>query len=437
MPGLDVAVTRVSQTTPVYITKSYWFASNQGSPGTNFIQCVDFRVLSRKPVADVRFTIHFRDTFDNEHFLGSRPNTPFTLDRAGNFSPGQVVLANRDATKTYINDGSESCWVVPATFADTGQRNVTKMSIETTQVAFTDGSVWNKGQSFDQAFLPNGNTFRTPINVSQRLVTDGHAPVELISAGTGYDWGGDPQQCVAFRDVTNQVATTVDFDVFYLDGSNNQVVSRRFSHVGTFTPPVLIQDKCRNVDLGNAAQVGRLRFAEVHVRRVVFNDGTQWNEGDAFTRVYGNNGDKLAFPLLVAAANAPFVLPTAMPNVLPDVQVFGPNDNGGTPITSGQHYGAIAVDKTGSFASLAADRESPAAAAADAIEKCNAQSGGNSCAVRLTFLHCAAIAVRTLQGVGVGFFSKTDPSTKRAAEIEALTNAGATDASILASGCNT
>ncbi len=432
VPGLDVAVTRVSEKTPVFIVSQERHQSSQGAAGSNFIQCIDFRVLSRKAVSAVRFTIRFRDTFNNEHFIDVSNNAPWNLDRKGFFSSGQVVRANYDPNKTYINNGAESCWVVPATFSDTGRNGVSKMSIETTQVAFNDGSVWRVGQSFDQAFAPNGSASRVPLNVTQRWVSEGHAPVELTASGTGYDFGGDPQQCVSFRDVANQVASSVDFDVVYVDRSGNRLVERTVSHVGTFTPPVSIEDKCRNVNLGSADTMRAISRAEVHVRRVVFNDGTEWTEGQPFTRVYGNNGDRLPQPLFVAASSSP--VPLDGFGTPPPVQVFGPN---GTPLAPGQRFGAIAVDRTATFAAVAADRDSPGNAAADAVDKCNTQSGGNTCAVKLTFSatdRCGAIAIRVLQGTPVGFVSIG--ATQREAESNALTKAGTTDTSILASGCN-
>ncbi len=438
VPGFDVTVSHDSQHSPVYIVRAPWFQSNQGTAGTNFIQCIDFRVLSRKPVSAVRFTLHFTDQFNNEHFIDVANGRPWNLERRGNFFSGQVVNANHDPSKTYLNDQNESCWVVPAAFADTGFRNITKMSIVTTQVAFTDGTVWTKGQSFDQAFLPNGNAARTPINVSQRWATASRAPIELVRSGTGYDFGGNPQQCVSFRNVSGEVATTVDFTIDYLDGSNNTVLRRDVSHVGTFTPPVLIEDKCTTVNLGNAAQIGSMRVAEVHVSHVVFNDGTQWHEGDGFTRVYGNNGDRLGSPIFVAASST--INPndqTTQPSVLPDVQTFGPNDGNGAPLAPGQRFGAIAADRTGTFAAIATNYSTAGGAGADAIASCNTKSGGNTCEVKLSFSNepCAAIAKRVLQGTAVGFFATG--GTQRDAEANALTKAGMTDASILASGCNT
>ncbi len=435
VPGLDVVVTHVSEKTPVYIVAAPRFASNQGSPGANFIQCIDFRVLSRKAVNAVRFTIHFRDEFNNEHSVGSNSGG-WNLDRRGSFAPGQLVTANHDPSRTYLNDQRESCWVVPTAFSDTGQRNVTKMSIETTQVAFTDGTVWRSGQAFDQAFTTNGSPLRAAINVSTRWATAGHAPVEGVGAVTDYDFGGDPEQCISFRDVGNQVATTVDFAVFYRDGSGNTIRSATVDHVGTFSPPVLIENKCRTVALGNADAIRSLRVAEIHVRRVVFNDGTEWHEGDAFTRVFGNNGDRLVSPLFVAAANAPFVLPTSAPGPGPDVQVFGP-DRGGQVVASGARFGAIAIDSTATYGAVATNDDTAGGAAADAIGKCNVAAGNNTCVVKVTFStdRCGAIAKRVLQGVPVVFLATG--SSQRAAESAALDKAGATDAGILASGCNT
>ena len=434
VPGLNVAVTHVSQKSPVYIVSAPMFQSNQGSPGANYIQCVDFRVLSRKAVNAVRFTIHFRDEFNTEHFVGSSTGG-WNLDRRGFFSPGQVVNANHDSSKTYLNDQNESCWVVPTAFNDTGQRNVTKMSIETTRVAFADGTVWMPGQSFDQAFNTNGSPFRAAINVSTRWITAGHAPIEGMGAATDYDFGGDPEQCVSFRNVSNQVVTAVDFAVFYTDGSGNVVRSTTVSHAGTFTAPVLIENKCRNVNLGNADTIRQLRVAEIHVRRVVFNDGTEWHEGDGFTRVFGNNGTPLASPIFVASGGAPLALPTTSPGVTPDVRGFGPDS--GQVVAPGMRFGAIAIDSTATYGAVASNDETAGTAAADAIGKCNALAGNNTCVVKVTFStdRCGAIAKRVLQGVPVVFLATG--SSQRAAESAALDKAGATDAGILASGCNT
>jgi hypothetical protein len=305
-------------------------------------------------------------------------------------------------------------------------------------VVFDDGSVWHEGQSFDQAFAVDGSRFPL-LRVAMRWTNEGRSPIHVLGASTKYDFSGNPQQCVSFRNVARVPASRIDFEWDYVDATNSRVVTLNANDNGTYTAPVRIDDQCWSVKL-NSDQIRRIAFNDLHVKRVVFNDGSVWNEGNDFVRTWGNNGDPMA-PSTVGgfAGNVP-PGPAPAPGTTPPppVQVFGGNGPGGS-----LRFGAIALDPSATIATLAADRESGALAAADAIAQCNAKAGAGRCTAPLQFggspstggSPCGAIAVYrgsppvALTGLG---------NTEREAQAAALTKAGSStaNATILASGCN-
>ncbi|HVA32713.1 MAG TPA: hypothetical protein VNG31_01110 [Candidatus Baltobacteraceae bacterium] len=303
--GLNVATSTISDRTPVAIVGYNWHRSNQGSPGTNYIQCLNMRILSRKAVTAVRFTMNFEDQFGTNHFT-------WNLDRQGFFKSGAVWKGNYDSSHTYSNDKRELCFVVPTDRFDTGLSNITKLVIATTSVVFADGTTWHTGDSFDQAYLHNGAAFNgtsaastpapEPLNVTQNWVDLGHSPIERLRSSTGYHFGGNrPRQCVSFRNISDKTATDVTFSFTYEDAFNTPLVTQQHDFSGTFTPPVGIDDKCVYVNLGSREVMRRIARVDIHALTVLFQDGTQWSSGQGFTRAYGNDGNRLAQNVAVAS----------------------------------------------------------------------------------------------------------------------------------------
>lgn len=438
IPGLNISSMETTRTnlTPAAITASTWVASSQGAAGSNYIHCLAFRVLSRKPIVSVKFNVRFVDDFGNAHF-----NWDMVRRATVSFTPGSVVPGAFDSSTTYTNQGNQSCFVVPVgRDLDTGRTNIRRAIIETRQVAFSDGSVWNSGDSFDQAFAPDGSRFPL-INVTTRFVSQDHAPIQLLGAVTQYDWDGTPRQCVSYRDVAPGVASRVKFTFRYVDQQNQNVFAWWATDNGTFTPPVRVEDHCFRFGV-SSDQIKRMAFDDLHVSHVWFKDGSEWDEGQTFTRAFGSDGSPISPTLVSGTGNGGAPLPPAGGNGgLPPVIT------GGGPIGGGNRYGAFALDPSATVWAFAPDRESPQLAQVDAIDQCNAKVGAQTCTSPLQFgggsalspgswSPCGAIAVvRT----GVSVVLVGLGNTKREAEAQTLSKAGSSggNATILTSGCNT
>jgi hypothetical protein len=315
--GLNVVTTNDTLHTPVAIIGFNWRASGQGP--ANYTQCIKERILSRKAVTDVRFTLKFQDQFGNDH--GST-----TIGRTGFFAAGTIW---------------NTCFAVATDRFDTNRGNITALVLTTSGVQFSDGSSWNPGQSFVQAYLPNGTQFagggsgpaRAPLNVAQNWADLGHSPIEVITSSTGYDYQETrPRQCVSFRNISGKVATDVQMSFTYAGASNDVLVTQSHDYSGTFTPPIEIDDKCAYVNLGAYAVATRIAHVDIHVMRVVFEDGTQWDSGQGFVRSYGNDGIQLGQAVSVAPS-MPFTPNAPTGAIATSTAVYSPY----TP-TVGQPY---------------------------------------------------------------------------------------------------
>jgi hypothetical protein len=434
IPGLEISTMSTSQTlsTPAAVTSSTWAASSQGVAGSNYIHCLAFRVLSRKPVASVKFNVRFVDDFGNSHFSWDM------VRRASSaFSPGVVVPSNYSASTTYTNDGDQSCWVIPVgRDLDTGRANIRRGILETRQVAFTDGTVWNAGNSFDQAFAPDGSRY-PQFRLTNRFVNQDRAPIQVLGASTGYDFDGTPKQCVSYRNVAPAAASRVKFTFRYADVQSQNVFSWWANDDGTFTSPVRIDDHCWRFGV-SSDQIKRMAFDDLHVSHVWFKDGTEWDEGQNFTRAFGTDGSPMS-PTLVSGNGGVAPQPGGGGGNLPPVITGGVGGGG-------QRFGAFALDPTATIWAFAPDRESAGLAQVDAIDQCNAKVGAQTCTSPLQFgggatlspgswSPCGAIAVVrsgiTVVLTGMG-------NSKREAEAQALNKAGSSggNATILTSGCN-
>jgi len=328
VPALNVITTNQTLRTPVAITSYNWRSGGRGS--SSYTQCIKERILSRKAVSSVQFTLMFLDRFGNSH-------SSSTVGRRGFFGSGTTW---------------NTCFAVPTNRFDTSLSNITNLVLTTSRVQFADGSVWNPGQSFAQAFLPNGNRYvasasrsrRAPLNVAQNWADLGHSPVEVITSSTGYDFAGTrPRQCVSFRNISGKVATDVDLSFTYAESTNAPLLTQSHDFSGTFTPPVEIDDKCAYVNLGSFAAATRIAHVDIHVMRVVFEDGTQWVSGQGFVRTYGNDGVQLGQAVAVGPS-MPFT-PPAVTGVYPNGAVYSTyTPNGGQSYApGGQPYVPVQV----------------------------------------------------------------------------------------------
>lgn len=110
------------------------------------------------------------------------------------------------------------------------------------------------------------------------------------SAGRTYS------QCVSFRNVSNKVATDVDFS--FVVKAHSGKVWADFGHVerGRFAPPVNIEDHCWKGPLWPDPVVRSMSRETVRIKQVTFADATTWQPGLHFTRKYADGGTPVEMP---------------------------------------------------------------------------------------------------------------------------------------------
>jgi Domain of unknown function (DUF4189) len=106
--------------------------------------CVTFRNVSNKTATAVRFSFEFDDLFGN-------PLRQAVLDRAGSFGPGILIEGKMDLLGGN-SDSFNNCVNVQGT-----STKPTSEKIDVTDVMFSDGTKWKKGDAFAQAFDARGN----------------------------------------------------------------------------------------------------------------------------------------------------------------------------------------------------------------------------------------------------------------------------------------
>lgn len=179
-----------------------------------------------------------------------------------------------------------------------GGHNITgTISPNLRRIDWSNGTYWSRasGSSTPPASEPTPQPTPTParLNVKIDIENDG-SPIYAYDAqlrnGTA---GRTYRQCVSFRNVSNKVATDVDFS-FVVRGHASRTWAD-FGHVdrGTFTPPVNIDDHCWSGPLWPDRVVRLMSHETVRIKQVTFADATTWQPGLHFTRKFANDGSPL------------------------------------------------------------------------------------------------------------------------------------------------
>ncbi len=144
----DIPWTNLAGKSPIVPTMSSIFGNQDGTARL----CVSFRNVSNKPASAVRFTFEMDDLFGH-------PLREAILDRSGSFGPG-ILIEGKMSDLGGNSDSFNNCKNVTGTTMKPAREK-----IDVTEVTFSDGTRWRKGDSFMQAFDRSGNPV-APASVS-------------------------------------------------------------------------------------------------------------------------------------------------------------------------------------------------------------------------------------------------------------------------------
>lgn len=344
--------------------------------------CFAFRNLALSGVTSVEFHVGILDQFDNE-----RISTTVIRNANSQFSSGRRVNPPDPSASGYTdtNDGTQSCWL----FSNTAEvnklqgMNDLKLLIKPTAVRFADGTTWRPGDTFTRAYNADGSAYvlqTEPFDTTWSTEPD-TAPVAIVSAGirsyASFDNQPKMEQCTTFRNITNKPATSIRIGYVFSDASGNPLPNNENWHDtfdGTYTPPILIENKCWTAPLPAKRIVRAMRSEVVRVTEVHFSDGSQWKRGDGWTKAYNGDGSPLPSPLAMSG-----VAPPPGPNPSNPNSPSNAGGLGGVIGPSGQLYGEVAWDMSfdGGFG-IAVNQASEFDAQYQAMSECKSRAGANA-----------------------------------------------------------
>lgn len=407
--------------------------------------CFAFQNLAVKGVSSARFHIAVLDQFNSEAIRKDVVfNSGSTLRSGGVSNPPDATATNVADT----NDGTISCYLLSKADATVSNFNGVQPSafqITVRNVRFDDGSTWATGQTFPRAYNADGTRFAPAFPTTWSTNPENTAPFMVIGAGIHATTFGDPmrEQCVTFRNLSDKVASFVKFSFTFTDENGSPLPDRAFTnHVdGTFTPPVLVENKCTTNTLPPLDQIRRMRFEKISVAEVHYIDGTVWTPGQPFTKRFnavdgtpytGSQPFQVPTPIpapTAAPTSAPTAPPTPAPTAAPTAAPTpAPTPTGGTVIdvpTGGGTYGEIAwVPGTFNIHGAVADQSSYDDARFGALDKCRAAAGSRkeSCkavigtknpALKAGSARCAAFAFDGSKAA-LGYGTTRDEAMKNA-----------------------
>lgn len=182
-----------------------------------------------------------------------------------------------------------------------GGRHVTgTISANLRRIDWSNGTYWTRasGSSTPPTSEPTPEPTPTPARLIVKVdIEDNGAPIYVYDAQLrNGSIGRTYSQCVSFRNVSNKVATNVDFS-FVVKGHSGKIWAD-FGHVdrGTFTPPVNIDDHCWKGPLWPDRVVRLMSRETIRVKQITFADASTWQPGLHFTRKYADDGAPLEQP---------------------------------------------------------------------------------------------------------------------------------------------
>lgn len=362
--------------------------------------CIGIINLTNRAVSSARIHFAIVDQFGSER-VG--------LDFIRNFSPalggGSRLSQPTPASVADTNDGSVSCWTFNVSNVDlNGVNSNGGVTLTTTALAFGDGQTWQRGTPIALEFNRDG-TF--PQFAYARVTEEpDRAPVRITSASVrnAAEFGGGvrTRPCASFRNVSNKVAASVTF-VFILAKSTGGSQWLRYVENGTFTPPVLIEEKCGQFAFVGGDVTRQTNELLVRVTAVRFTDGTGWQRGQPYTKGFTGDGQPYSGTAPPFVADTRFVGagdpdyaqrianlgsvpfsgpppgPGPAPGTSPAPNPLTPGGIGGVIGPSGQLFGDIAwVPGMSATVASATDKGSVIDAGVAAMEVCRARAGAQA-----------------------------------------------------------
>lgn len=347
--------------------------------------CFAFRNVASAPIESAEFHVALLDQFDSE-----RLSTNVTRNAQSQFSPGRRIVPPDTSASGYAdtNDGSQSCWTF-ASESDAsslqGINNDLKVKVSAVAVRFADGTTWHRGDTFSRAYNADGSAYvLQPERFDTTWDTEpDSAPVAVVGSSirsyATFDNKAKFEDCTTFRTITNKAASSIRM-VYYFSNADGKYLPAsedwNYTFEGTYTPPVLIQNKCWHGDLPPVSVVRSMRHELVRVTQVRFTDGTSWKRGDGWTKAYAADGSRLSSPLAMVGASP---APDSNNNnsVTPAPQNVG--GIGGVIGPSGQLYGEVAWDMSfdGGYG-IALNQRSAFDAQYEAMSQCKSRAGANA-----------------------------------------------------------
>lgn len=219
-------------------------------------------------------------------------------------------LANGDPSKrcritqagTSVTLTNEQGQTANGTFSDpstldtnwgyTGARHITgAISANLRRIDWSNGTYWTRASG--SSIPPEPTPTPARLNVKVDIVDNG-SPIYVYDAQLRNGAiGRTYSQCVSFRNISDKVATNVDFS-FVVKGHSGKIWAD-FGDVdrGTFAPPVNIDDHCWKGPLWPDRVVRLMSGEKLRIKQVTFADATTWQPGLHFTRKYADDGTPL------------------------------------------------------------------------------------------------------------------------------------------------
>jgi hypothetical protein len=219
------------------------------------------------------------------------PSKRWRIDQAGTL----VTLTNgqgRTAKGTFADPSTlDTDWKDMG-----GHRVVGTISTNLRRIDWSNGTYWTRASG--SSTLPTPEPTPTPALLNVKIDLENQdSPIYMYAARLrNGNRGRTYSQCVSFRNVSNKVATNVDFS--FVVKAHSGKVWADFGHVdrGTFTPPVNIDDRCWKGPLWPDPVVRLMSRETVRIKQVTFADATTWQPGLHFTRKYADGGSPIETP---------------------------------------------------------------------------------------------------------------------------------------------
>lgn len=270
-----------------------------GSAGNgNARACFSFKNLTAKNVTAAKFHFAILDQFGSSVLSAN-----FVRNASSSWASGRTVQPPDASASGYsdTNDRSQSCWLFTGTKNQANELqsigNGGHIEVTVTALSYAGGGTWQHGDTFARAFNYDGSAFVfTPEAIDASWFTEpDFAPLAVVGSSVrsfaDLSNNAKVEQCVTFRNVTNKVATSVKFYYIFGDSDGKWIKSWWDTLNGTYTPPILIENKCWTDGLPSVTTVRRMRHEDVHVTNVTFSDGTTWSEGRPWAKAYDVSGN--------------------------------------------------------------------------------------------------------------------------------------------------